>query len=191
MSLQDPACTRRLVVAGALAAVLHAPLARALTLGEEEFGTVRRTTSGTLKSVDAAQRRIVVRTDQGDFAFRLDKKVDNVEQLKAGDPVKVDYVAALALTLRRGGAEVKKRAEADAARNPGSGTPGAAARVTIVAEVLEIDRPNKIVKLKASEGRVGDFRVDDPARLSGVKVGDKVVAVVYEAVAVGVVPSSR
>lgn len=191
MSLQDPVCTRRLVLAGALAAVLHAPLAGALTLGEEEFGTLRRTTTGTLTRVDAAQRRISVRGEHGEFTYRLDKKVDNVEQLKVGDPVRVDYVAALALTLRRGGPEVKKRAEADAARNPGSSQDGAAARVTIVADVLEIDRPNRIVKLRASEGHVADFRVDDPARLSGVKVGDKVVAVFYEAVAVGVVPSSR
>ena len=191
MSLQGPACTRRLAIAVVAASVVHAPLSRALTLGEEEFGTVRRTTTGTITSLDPAQRRIVVRSERGEFAYRLDKKVENVGELKVGDPVRVDYVAALALTLRRGGPEVLKRAEADAARNPGnSGGPGAK-RTTIVADVLAIDRPSRMVRLRGSEGRVADFKVEDPARLSGVKVGDKVVAVVYEAVAVGVVPSSR
>jgi len=62
---------------------------------------------------------------------------------------------------------------------------------TIVTRVLGVDRSRSSIKLKGPEGFIGDYTVQDKADLSGIRVGDEVVIVLYELAAVGIAPAKR
>lgn len=182
---------RSFVLAFLLAAAL--PAAQALRLGEQAESARRATATGTVTAVDAAARTLRVKGQRGEFTFRLDPKVRDAEQLKPGDKVKVDYVVAFAMTLRRGGenSRAKVEAEAEARRQADGAGASGPVPITIVTKVLAVDRGAGTVRLKGPEGREVSFQVRDKADLAGVRVGDQVVAVVYEAVAVDVVSAGK
>ena len=182
---------RSFVLACLLAAAI--PAVHALRLGEEAESARRFTATGTITAVDSTARTITLKGRRGVFTFRLDPKV-HLDQLKPGERVKVDYVAAFAMTLRRGGDAMRKQVESEAAaRAQPAGATGAAhpVPITIVTRVLAVNKGAQTVRLKGPEGQEVDFQVRDKADLDGVRVGDQIVAVVYEAVAVGVVPAAK
>ena len=189
-----PAVPRRLVAATlAVAAVLAAfPLPSvAQVYPTDRFTAQRASTTGTITALDAGKRLMSVESPAGTFTYRLDAKVSNADQLKVGDRVQVDFVAALAVKIRKGGEDMRQKMEKEAAaRNAPAATPGSSYSrpVTIATVVVAVDRKAGTVKLKGPDGRVSDFTVDR-ANLTNVKEGDKVVATVHEAVAVGVTPA--
>ena len=179
---------RRAVLTALLAACACGPAWTATTPGEPKDVAMRLKATGTVTAIDAPARRITLKGSSGPVSYRLDPKVDNVAAVKVGDRVKLDYVAALVLTLRRGGKEVQEQAEAQAqARATAAADPGTpvAQGTTVVTRVVAADRKARTVRLKGPSGRVADFRVQDEADLVGVKPGDRVVAVLHEAVVVG------
>ena len=171
------------------------PAAQALRLGEEAETARRFAAEGTVTAVDAAKRSLTVKGQRGQFTFRVDPKVANLDQVNPGEKVRVEYVAAIAMTLERGGSEAARRkaeAKAQARAQAGGNASAASVRpVTIVTTVLALDRNASSIRLKGPAGREVDFVVRDKADLSGVRVGDQIVAVVYEAVAVEVVPAAK
>jgi Cu/Ag efflux protein CusF len=190
-----PAVPRRLAaatlaVAAALAAFPQRTIAQYPT---DRFTAQRASTTGTITALDLGKRLMSVESPAGTFTYRLDAKVSNADQLKVGDRVQVDFVAALAVKIRRGGEDMRQKMEKEAAaRNAPAATPGSSYNrpVTIATEVMAVDRKAGTVRLKGPEGRISDFAVDK-ANLAGVKEGDKVVATVHEAVAVGVTPAAK
>lgn len=174
----------------ALGAALAITPAFAISLGEEKDTALRRSAQGTIKTVDAAARLLVVKLPRGEVTYRVDPKVTNLGELKPGQLVTVDYVVAMAVKLKRGGASMREQVESEAQARAVEG--GQILRgATVVTRVVAVDRDAQTVKLKGPQGRVEEFRVQDKADLTGVRVGDRVVAVLYEAVAVGVLPASR
>ena len=179
---------RRVVLTALLAACAGGPSRAATTPGEPKDVAMRLKATGTVTAIDPSARRITLKGSSGPASYRLDPKVDNLAAVKVGDRVKLDYVAALVLTLRRGGKEVQEQAEAEAqARAAAAADPGmpVAQGTTVVTRVLAVDRKSRSVRLKGPAGRVEDFRVQDEADLVGVRAGDQVVAVLHEAVVVG------
>src|SRR4029453_1970825 len=178
----------------ALGFALPAAAAGTAAQGDARMAGVRVSATGTVTAVDTAKRMVTVRNEEGaERSFHVDTKVQGLENVKAGDKVQLDYVVALAVTLRKGGDGIREKVEADAeVQDPQGGKPGEGAgkRTTIVTNVLAVDRAKQTVRLQGPEGRVADFEVKDKAALDEVKVGDQVVAVVYEAVAVGVKPAA-
>jgi len=115
--------------------------------------------------------------------------VQPLDAVKVGDTVRVDYLVAVAVALRKNGDGIREKVEAEAERqNVQDGRPGidAVRRTTVVADVVSINKAKQMVRLKGPEGRVVDVKVKDKSRLSSVKAGDQVVVVLFEAVAVGV-----
>jgi Cu/Ag efflux protein CusF len=170
--------------ATATAAAASAPDARA--------AGVRVSTSGTVTAIDAAQRTVVIRNTQGlERSYRIDPSVQQLEGVKVGDTVRLDYLVAVAVALRKNGDGIREKVEAEVERqNPQDNRPGieGARRTTVVADVVSINKAKQTVRLKGPEGRVIDVKVKDKSRLASVKPGDQVVAVLFEAVAVGVKP---
>jgi Cu/Ag efflux protein CusF len=80
--------------------------------------------------------------------------------------------------------QVQSEAQARATAAAGPGVP-VAQGTTVVTKVIAADRSARTVRLKGPGGRVADFRVQDEADLVGVRPGDQVVAVLHEAVVVG------
>ena len=60
-------------------------------------------------------------------------------------------------------------------------------QVKVIADVIAVDTDNHTVTLKGPE-RTVDLRVDDPAQLALIKVGDQVEGTYTEAVAIVVRP---
>jgi Cu/Ag efflux protein CusF len=195
--MPHPASARVALAIGALLA----SLAQAATAADAAASGLSHTkvvgasvsTTGTITAIDVGERLVTVKNAQGtERIFRVDPKVPSLENLKVGDRVGVDYLVAVAVALRKGGGDVREKVEDEAkSHEPTDGKPGmqAARRTTYVANVLAVNRAQQTVRLKGPAGRVGDIRVEDKAALADVKVGDQVVAVVYEAVAVGVRPA--
>jgi len=183
-----PCCrARRVALTALLAACALGPSWAATTPGEPRDVAVRLKATGTVTAIDPTARRITLKGAHGAVTYRLDPKVDNLAQVKVGDRVKLDYVAALVLTLRRGGKEVQQQAESEAQARAAASAPGVPVPqgTTVVTRVVAADRSARTVRLKGPEGRVADFRVQDEADLVGVRPGDQVVAVLHEAVVVG------
>ena len=187
-----PLLSRRTALAALMASALPWAAHAKTTPGEPKDVALRLTATGTVSAVDAGARRLSLKGTRGEASYRVDPKVQNLDAVKVGDRVKIDYVAALVLTLKRGGAEAQAAAEREAQERATS-SPGAvvATGTSVTGKVLAVDRAKQTVRLKGPEGRVTDFRVQDAADLVGVKAGDQVAAVLNEAVVVGIEPASR
>jgi Cu/Ag efflux protein CusF len=187
-----PVPARRVLLVSLLAATLPRRALAATTPGEPKDVALRLSATGTVAAVDAGARRLTLKGTRGEAVYRVDPKVDKLAAVKVGDRVKIDYVAALVLTLRRGGKDAQAAAESAAQQaTAGGGGAVVATGTSVVAKVLAVDRGRQTVRLKGPEGRVSDFRVQDPADLVGVRPGDRVAAVLHEAVVVGLEPASR
>ena len=170
-----------------LAAAAWHPAARAIGLGEERIVTLRSTVRGTVTALDVAGRRLKMRGPEGEATYRLDPRVPELAQVRVGDEVRLDSVAAVGLTLRRGsGPSPKKAGNRALLDGAGAGKP-----VTALTRVLAVDPESRNLRVRGPTGQETEFQVDDPSDLHGVRVGDQMVAVIYELVAVNILPPAR
>jgi len=120
-------------------------------------------------------------------------EVRNFDQIKVGDEVVVRHFEAVSLELMKGGAGIRQREEsAGAARAPKGDRPGVAAaeRVTVVADVVGVNRRSQTVTLRGPQHTV-NLHVRDPEQFERVQVGDQVRATFTEAVAISVEPAAK
>ena len=185
--------TRRAVLLLALAGAASRTLAGASqafgfssAVGDERNVAMRLNARGTVTAVDASARLMAVDSPRGTITFRLDPKVENVEDIKVGDTVQVDYVAAFVLSRRRAGTQVPRNAPAGASLSDSYDRP-----VVFLCDVLQVDKENLVLRLRSPAGDVGDYPVHDSSTLAGMRVGDKIVASMNQAVAIGVTPLPR
>ena len=149
--------------------------------------------SGTISAIDAETRMVTVKGDGGGEAqINVGPEAKNFGQLKVGDRVTMELTRALALELRKQStAEVSRRDQADkVGAGPGEAPGGAiGTRTKIMAEVTAVDAANKSVTLKGPNRSI-DLKVEDPAQLANIAVGDRVEATYIEAVAFQVTPAA-
>ena len=116
-------------------------------------------------------------------------EVKNFDQIKLGDDLVVRYMRSLSLELMKSGSAVREGSEkTDAVRAKAGDKPGAAAgrQVTVIANIIAIDKKAKTITLKGPKGNVVDLVVEDPKQIALAKVGDQVEAVYTEALAISV-----
>ena len=151
-------------------------------------------TVATVESVDVKKRHVMLRDAAGrEHALVLGPEVRNVDQLKKGDRVTVQYAESLSLKLVKNGKELPSRTEtADMSRSEPGAKPGGvvAEQVKVTADVIAVDADKHTVTLKGPN-RTVDLTVSDPAQLALIKVGDKINAVYTQAVAVDVKPAAK
>jgi Cu/Ag efflux protein CusF len=149
--------------------------------------------TATVESIDAKKRHVMLRDAAGrEHALVLGPEVRNVEQLKKGDRVTVQYAESLSLKLVKNGKELPSRSEtSDAERAQPGAKPGGvvAEQIKVTADVIAVDADKQTVTLKGPH-RTVDLTVTDPAQLALIKVGDKINAVYTQAVAVDVKPAA-
>jgi len=118
--------------------------------------------------------------------------VTNLEQVRFGDRVTVEYIEAVSVDLFRPG-EVEPGVGvtvAAAKAAPGTRPAGAKGIETSVTAVIEaIDRGNELVALRMPDGVRKIVKVSNPAILERVSAGDKVRISFVRALAVSVTPS--
>jgi len=150
--------------------------------------------SATVTAVNKATREVSLKMPDGHVqTVQAGEEVRNFDQIKAGDTLKVKYIEALTLELKKGGKAVVGRTESASLdrSQPGQKPGGVAKReVKIVANVVAVDEAAMKVSLKNDKGEVHDLNLRDPAQVKLVKVGDQVEATYTEAIAVAMDPAA-
>jgi Cu/Ag efflux protein CusF len=148
------------------------------------------TVTATVESVDVATREVTLKGPEGNHVtLTVGDKVQRLNEVKKGDQVTVEYYIGIAGELRPPTEEEKKTpylVMKDEARTPKGEMPaGAVAHtVRVVATVDALDQTAQTATLKGPKGRYLTVRVDDPAKLKSAKIGDTVVVVATEGLAV-------
>ena len=133
------------------------------------------TAKATIDAIDQTNRLITLKLENGDTAVvKADPSMKRFNELKVGDVVTATYTQSLAVRVRKPGEPEPVREKATI--TPREGKPGVTGEYeqTATVTIQEIDNAVPSVKVKADDGTVMSFRVRDPSRLQGVKVGDKV-----------------
>jgi hypothetical protein len=181
-ALASPALAQQPPAAGAV--VASAP-GMAVAAGKVQASAV-------VTAIDLATRTVTLKGAQGRvFDVVAGDEVRNLEQVRVGDTVVVEYVRALALELVKGtgvreGGAPSERGEAVRAQ-PGEKPAGAVGRqITAIADVIDVNPKAKTITLKGPKGNVVELAVENPDQFKVVKKGDKVRVDYVEAVAVSV-----
>ena len=152
------------------------------------------TVKATIVGIDPATRTITLKGRSGKvIELEVTDEVRNFDKLAVGDVVTTQYRESLTLSL------VDKKTQASRTENetaeraaPGAKPGGALGReVTIIADVIAVDRHAHVVTLRGPRGDIVDLHVQDPERLKRVKKGDQVKAVYTEALAISVEPAAK
>jgi len=192
------ALTRNLLAAIAAAAAVSAfaQSGGAVVATKPGAGMVAQTVdvTATITAIDPSSRLVTMKGPQGrEVAVVAGPEVKNFANMKVGDQVRVKYVEALTLELKKGGGMVVSRVDKDAAAGakPGSRPAGIGGReVTVIADVVAVDTANQRVTLKGPN-RTVDLKIRDPKQLAMIAKGDQVEAVYTEAIAVAVAPAAK
>jgi Cu/Ag efflux protein CusF len=149
----------------------------------------KRSIVATVEAIDVAKREVTLKGPKGKVVpLSVSPEVRNLEQVKVGDSLKVTYVEALSLTLKKDGKELRAtNTKSDSVRAPDGAKPGGAVaeQVKVTADVIAVDRKTQMVTLRGPKQEV-DLYVSDPAQLKLIKVGDQIEAEYTQAVAITV-----
>jgi hypothetical protein len=146
------------------------------------------TTTATVEAVDMAERSVRMKTAQGDsIVVYATNEVNNLDQVKVGDLVGVEYFESLAVRMAKPGETRDESMDVIMGSQPGDTPAGAAAhQSTITANILAIDKAEQTVTLKGPDGTTVTVDVAVPENLEKVKVGDTIVMTYTEAVAMSI-----
>jgi hypothetical protein len=153
------------------------------------------TLTAKIDAVDQAKRTVTVTGPLGrTVTLKVDEKVKNFAQVKAGDEIVLKYAEAISVALVKGGGG---RSETVTTTGPVTAAPGAkpgaamAQQTKIVAKVERVDDKRQVVLLEGPKGGYAEVKVKDPAVFKNVKVGDDVEVTYTEAVVIDVVTPKK
>jgi len=156
--------------------------------------TDRQKLSAVVEAINTQNRMVTIRSLVRDevISMEVGDRVRNLDQVKVGDRVKVEFLEALAVDLKKGGGLPRAAATTGGAARaePGQKPAGAMGKEEVlVATILGIDPDEPSVTLKGPEGNVVEVLVKEPEKLKQVDVGDQVVITYLRALAIAVEPS--
>ncbi len=153
------------------------------------FEEQKQTMTATVTAVDPKTRMITLRDVDGETAvtFKASQEMRNLEQLKVGDRVTVEYYESVAIQVQPPGDPVNDvRAAVDRAE-PGDKPGGVLAQHTTITAIVEkLDKKNSMATLRGQKGDLQTITVRDPKKLANVNVGDRVVITYTEIVTAAV-----
>jgi len=148
------------------------------------------TVTATVEKIDQKERLVTLRGPDGTTeTIRVGPEVRNLPQVKRGDEVIATYYQSIAFEVLKpgeakvGAAGVEGAAAAELGQRPGA---VGARVVTVVADIVKLDRKNQQAVLKGPEGKTMTVNVQNPENFNKVKVGDRVEITYTEAVAIDV-----
>jgi len=146
--------------------------------------------TATVEAIDQSTRMVTLKGPQGNsITFKAGEEVRNLPQVKVGDEVKVGYYESLEVRVLKEGEAAAAAGEsvAMARAKAGEKPAGVVGReVTVNATITAIDKAAKTATLKGEDGKSVTVTPRDPKNLEKVKVGDRLVIVYTEAVAISV-----
>ena len=146
--------------------------------------------TGTVKAVDMDKRTVTVEGSGGRTVVVDAKNARNLEQVKVGDKVNLQYIESTALFVRKADAAPSAIESQEVTLAPKGEKPGGVVTKTIElsGNVEAIDTEKRTIALKGPAGNVRTFKVGPDAKnLGQIKKGDQVVLRFTEAIALSVV----
>lgn len=148
--------------------------------------------TGTVKAVDLQNKTVTVDGSGGRTVTVNAQNARNLDQVKVGDRVNLQFTEELALFVRKSDAQpAAARTDMVALAPKGQKPAGLMARtVELTGTVESIDPQKRTVAVKGPAGNIRTFHVDKAVKgLDQVKPGDQIVLRFTEAVALSVVKS--
>lgn len=148
---------RQVIAIGAAALMLLGCAEMSTPRAAQTATTATMTTAtGTVTSIDQASRRIVLKDDAdgSTFAVTAGPEVRNLGEVKAGDHVRLDYLAATTLNMADPSDSGEVQKAAIAARAPEGTRPGvmAATSTSMVVTVVSYDRKSGLATFRTPDG---------------------------------------
>ena len=152
-----------------------------------------KTTVAKVEAVDLKSRKVTLSSLQGDlFIIHAGKEAVNLPQLKKGDMVDISYGQELKVWMAEPGEVLNEQSEVVVRAKPGSKPQGMGVRKTsVTAKILAIDKTNELAKLELANGSVVVVKVENPANLNKVNVGDTLAISYLEVLDIVVRKSAR
>ena len=185
---------RGLVVAAAV--VLMLSLATGVfaqaTQGSSPTGVVREreaVMTATVVAVDLQNRYVTLKGEDGEVRdIKVGEEAVNLPQVKVGDLVTVKFYESIAVEVIKPGTAMGAGEKTAIVRAKPGEMPGGmvAKQVSVTAIIMAIDKQKSAMTLKGPEGKLVNVKVQDPANLEKVKVGDELMITYTEALAISV-----
>ena len=150
--------------------------------------------TATIIAIDKTTRDITLKGPKGNWVVvTAGPEVKNFDQMNVGDKVHARYIEALVLELKKGSDLAVTRTEESSASGamPGAQPHGVAGRrITVVADVVAVNRTTQTVTVKGPQ-LTAEVKVTDPAAFKRIKKGDQVYATYTQALAMVVEPGPK
>ncbi len=152
--------------------------------------TIHAIVTAEVTGIDLTNRELTLKGPQGDeVTITVNDAVKRLDEVKVGDFVRADYLVAIAGEIRKPTAEEAEHPLTIlnlAGKTPEGETPaaGAVRSFKVVTTIEALDRRTDSVTVKGPLGRYLTFQAGDPSRLTKVHIGETIVIVYTEAVAV-------
>ena len=146
--------------------------------------------TGTVKAVDMEKKTATVEGSGGRTVVVNAKNARNLDQVKVGDKVNLEFVEELALYVRKSDAPPSASEAQMVALAPKGQKPAGlmAQTIELTGNVESVDAKKRTIEVKGPAGNVRTFKVDKAVKNFGqIKKGDQVVLRFTEAVALSVV----
>jgi hypothetical protein len=181
------------VLAFAAVAVALPALAQQPQVIDAKSAADVKTITAKIEAIDLANRVVTVKGPLGRVvAIKVDDRVKNLAQVKAGDEIVLKYTEAVSVALVKSGGGRSQTTTTAPVTAPAGAKPGAAVaqQTRIVARIEKID-PSGVVLLEGPNSRYAEVKVKDPNVLKGIKAGDDVEITYTEAIVVDVVAPKK
>jgi len=154
------------------------------------------TVFATVDKIDLKTRHVtLVLPDGSKETVVVGEQARNLDQVQRGDQVAATYYQSIAFQVLAPGAEKEAgiaAGEAAARAKLGEKPGGVAARtITMVAEIVKLDRAGQQAVLRGPEGNLVTVDVQNPENFDKVKVGDTVEITATEAFAIDVQKAAK
>jgi Cu/Ag efflux protein CusF len=146
------------------------------------------TETAVIVAIDAANRLVSLKGEDGAVETVVaGPEVKRFSELKVGDKVTFKFYESVVYAIQQPGAKAPVPEAAGVTRSTGPKPGGTMAqRLTAVVTVQAIDPKIPSITIKSEDGNTLSLKVEDPANLTGVKVGDKVEITYTRALAISV-----
>jgi len=148
-----------------------------------------KTVSATIEAIDHDARLVTLKAEDGRMeTIYVPPTVERFAALKVGDTVTFRYHESIVLQVRKPGDPSTPPPPAAAlVRAPGEKPGGTLSQqITATVTVVAVDLEAPSITVRTEDGRTMSQRVQDKARLEGVKPGDKIEITYTQALAVSV-----
>lgn len=151
--------------------------------------TVHATLKAEVTAINLTTREVTLKGPQGnEVTITVSDAVKRLNEVSVGDFVRVDYLVSMAAEIRKPTAEEAAHPlviMAAGGKSPEGDMPaaGVARRFKVVTTIEALNRPEQTITVKGPLGHYLTARVADPERLTKVRIGETIVIVYTEALA--------